>query len=180
MTKRPFRVGLAAGALTAVSALVVPGTAHAVILAGVGVRVDGNTIRTTITVPGTADSGTVCFGPLIHTEDSARRIQNSPDLDLEDEPGGWSIYMPDSPSAGMRLPGRPYRAAVSVTPGQSAKSVLPAVAPGKHVAGVLCGVTADSSTFPPMTYTSLHPRTVGVPDQKPPAAGSLGSLSFGS
>ncbi|NKS29257.1 hypothetical protein GS534_00765 [Rhodococcus hoagii] len=178
-----IRRSLAVGALAAAAALALPCAAQAAVPADVRIDVDGNTIRATITVPQTPEGRTVCFGPWVHTEVSAQRILNSPDLDLDAQPVGWATFMPDSPSTGIAIGDQPYKSTVIVSDGQSGEAAMPAIAPGKYVAGVLCGLWAERpGTIPPVTYTSLelYPLTVGDPALEPGGSGSLGSLSFGS
>ncbi|MFC4604399.1 hypothetical protein [Rhodococcus kronopolitis] len=74
--------------------------------------------------------------------------------------------------------------------GQSGEAVIPAVADGKYVAGVVCGQyeRLEGWTVPKYTSLTLYPLTVGTPDTPdtpevtphPTAGGSLASLGFGS
>lgn len=199
MTPASFaRRAATAVALSAAAAIAVSGTAAAGGLptaelpADVTIRVDGNTIRATMSVHGTpgplgAPGTNSCRGPWVHTEASANRILTSPDIDLAANPGQWLMYQPDSPSGAMT--GNPATVAhlLSLDAGKSGESVLPAVADGTYVAGIVCGQyeAANGYMIPKYTSLTLYPLTVGTPGTpavtpQPTAGGSLASLGFGS
>ncbi|SDD43855.1 hypothetical protein [Rhodococcus tukisamuensis] len=181
--------------LGSAAAIAVTGTAAAGDLptdelpADVTIRVDGNTIRATMSVHGTpgplgAPGTNSCRGPWVHTEASANRIRTSPDIDLEANRASWLMYQPDSPSGAMT--GNPATVAriLYLDAGQSGEAVIPAVADGKYVAGFVCGQyeAANGYMLPKYTSLKLYPLTVGTPEgtPNPEAGGSLAGLGFGS
>ena len=188
------RRAAAAAALSLAAAVAVTGSAAASDLptaelpADVTIGVVGNTIRATIAVHGTpgplgAPGTNSCRGPWVHTEASANRILNSPDIDLAANPGQWLMYQPDSPSGAMT--GNPATVAhlLTLDAGKSGESVLPAVADGKYVAGVVCGQyeAVNGYMIPKYNSLKLYPLTVGTPvTPQPEAGGSLTGLGFGS
>lgn len=176
-----------AAAVAATSSAAASDLPTAELPADVTIGVVGNTIRATIAVHGineqVSDGHNVCNGPWVHTEASANRILNSPDIDLAANPDSWMIYQPDSPNAALTgaptpLPNRLYLGA-----GQSGEAMIPAVADGKYVAGVVCGQyhLVDGRWIAKYTSLKLYPLTVGTPvTPQPDASGSLTGLGFGS
>ena len=184
------RVSASAAIATAL-AVVLPATAAAAGLpaadlpADVAIRVEGNTVRATISVHGTVAparelGATSCSGPWVHTEASANRILNSPDIDLSVNPEYWSMYQPDSPNTAPTAGQQPTPNRLNLDEGQQGEAIIPAVAEGQYVAGVMCGQYENRDGWILVKYTSLrlYPITVGTPVT--PAQGNGSLDGFGS
>lgn len=162
-------------ALAAAAAFAFPALAHAAPAATVTIATGVNTVSVTIKAP---DAGNLsqCSGPWVHTAAQAKKLHESIELDIANNPINFFVGTPVSPNAGTSE-GADRDAWVDVNAGDTKTAKILYIADGNYVSGVVCVTVEDNK---PVYSLAETPFTIGAPAPEPGnGTGSLSS-SFGS
>ncbi|MFD6515178.1 hypothetical protein [Rhodococcus sp. NPDC060176] len=162
-------------ALAAATAFAVPALAHAAPAATVTVTSVANTANVTIKAPDGGNIGQ-CTGPWVHTAAEAKKLHESAELDIANNPINFFVGTPVSPNTGTSQ-GADRDAWVDVNAGETKTAKILFIDDGNYVSGVVCVAIEDNKPVYSLTET---PFTIGTPTTEP--GNGTGSLSspFGS